>query len=499
MNRFYLLWFLIFFPSLANSQINKFNNIWISGGNGQVLDFTFNPINQYMLGAFPGIDLYGNSNICDSSGDLLIITNGFSVVNKKKQIISNGDLIVNQAVIDSLFFDSGLDQAAIILPKVNNTYYIFTPTVSASEIYRSWLNPVIDSICFRYDELLYCIVDMNANNGDGLVTQKKIPLLQNTRDISITGMTATKHANGTDWWLVIHSSGGNKMWSWQVTPDTVLGPNIQGFETPHFDTLSGYGQGTFSKDGSKYFFINGFDQFGFVADFDRCGGTFSNGKAIEIRKDTFVNVPLQAVAYDNQGGFGCAFSPNNQFLYVSTGYAIKQLDLLDTNKLTQWHLVTGPIQYYNGEFKLLSLGVDDKLYIGNRDGAPVGINYIDKPNLKGAACDLKFLPTSVSFYSPPNNPNYALGMDSSICWPLSNVQFTMSNEQLKVYPNPAFSNVIIDVGELTKNNIYIINTAGQVLYNQIPKTVKTTIDVNQWANGMYFVRYGSAVKRLVVE
>jgi hypothetical protein len=90
-------------------------------------------------------------------------------------------------------------------------------------------------------------------------------------------------------------------------------------------------------------------------------------------------------------------------------------------------------------------------------------------------------------------------MDSSICWPLSNVQFTMSNEQLKVYPNPAFSNVIIDVGELTKNNIYIINTAGQVLYNQIPKTVKTTIDISQWANGMYFVRYGSAIKRLVVE
>jgi hypothetical protein len=112
---------------------------------------------------------------------------------------------------------------------------------------------------------------------------------------------------------------------------------------------------------------------------------------------------------------------------------------------------------------------------------------------------LKYLNTSSSFYSTPNNPNYALGMDSSICWPLSNVQFTMSNEQLKVYPNPAFGNVIIDVGELTKNNIYIINTAGQVLYNQIPKTVKTTIDVNQWANGVYFVRYGSAVKRLVVE
>jgi hypothetical protein len=340
---------------------------------------------------------------------------------------------------------------------------------------------------------------MNANNGDGLVTQKKIPLLQNARDISITGMTATKHANGTDWWLVIHSAGGNKMWSWQVTPDTILGPNIQGFEAPHFDTLSGYGQGAFSKDGSKYAFVNMLDKYCFVADFDRCSGTFSNGKAIEIRKDTFVNVPQQTVAYDNQGGIGCAFSPNNQILYICTGYAVKQLNLLDTNKATQWHLVTGPIQYYNGEFNQLSLAINDKIYISNFDGIPSGIYYIDKPDIIGASCDLKYLNTSSSFYSTPNNPNYALGMDSSICWPLSNVQLAMSNEQLKLYPNPAFSNVTIDVGELTKNNICIINAAGQVLYNQLPKTVKTTIDVNQWASGVYFVRYGSAVKRLVVE
>ena len=495
MKKFYLFFLSIVCPIIIFSQSNKQGNTWYSAYSG--INFNSLPANSFSTSNYHSI--FGSSSICDSNGNLLLVSDGIHVFNKNGTLVQNGDLIVNNAIVDTYYIQEALSQGSIIIPKKNNTYYIFTPTASNNEIYNTWINPIADSNLFRYDELLYCIVDMDANNGNGLVTQKKIPLLQNTRNISITGMTATKHANGTDWWLTIHNTGRNKMWTWQVTPDTILGPNIQAFEPTQFEFLGEFGQGTFSKDGSKYAFVKALDQLGFVADFDRCSGAFSNARTLEIHKDTFVNVPQQAVAYDNKGGFGCAFSPNNQYLYVSTGYAVKQLDLLDTNKLTKWHLVTGPIQFYNGEFNLLSLGVDNKIYVGNLDGAPVGINYIDKPNLKGAACDLKFLPTSGSFYSPPNNPNYALGMDSSICWPLSNVQFTMSNEQLKVYPNPAFGNVIIDVGELTKNNICIINTAGQVLYNQIPKTVKTTIDISQWANGMYFVRYGSMVKRLVVE
>jgi hypothetical protein len=131
---------------------------------------------------------------------------------------------------------------------------------------------------------------------------------------------------------------------------------------------------------------------------------------------------------------------------------------------------------------------------------------INKPNKKGLAAEfcprcLRFdtiLPYYVSIGGPPNMPNYPMGADSSSCWPLSNVQLAISNEQLKVYPNPSYSNVIIDVSDLSNNSLSVTNAAGQVVYNQKPKTVKTTIDVSQWASGVYFVRYGSKVKRLVV-
>jgi hypothetical protein len=79
------------------------------------------------------------------------------------------------------------------------------------------------------------------------------------------------------------------------------------------------------------------------------------------------------------------------------------------------------------------------------------MSVINKPNFKGAACE--FCPRCLRFdtvynypgiTTPPNMPNYAMGADSSSCWPLSNVQLAISNEQLNVYPNPAFNELRIE-------------------------------------------------------
>ena len=474
------------------SQINKQNNKWL-WSSGQILDFNSNPVSQYAIGVFPNLGLDGISTICDSTGELLLISNGLVAFNKKKQIIANSNLLVHQAVIDSLGWNNGLDQAAVILPKKNNTYYIFTPTVSSTEIYRSWINPDPDSLSYRYDELLYCIVDMDANNGDGLVTKKKIPLLQNTRDISITGMTATKHANGKDWWLTLNSVGGNKIWVWQVCPDTILGPMIQSFEAPYFDTFSIYGQGAFSKDGSKYAFVNSLDQNILVADFNRCNGSFSNSKVFKIPIDTYWILNNTLMAVDSEGGYGCAFSSNNKFLYISTALAVKQLDLSDTNKQTQFDVIAKPKLINYGEYKLLYLGTDDKVYIGNFDGAPLDIGYINKPNYKGIACDLKSLQLNDYFYSPPNNPNYALGMDSSICWPLSNVEYTLSNNQISIYPNPTSGSLKI-VYKLESNQIgqlEVMDLTGKIVKNitLTNNTFYSNINLESLQNGLYIYNY----------
>ena len=470
------------------SQANKQNNQWPSGY--AILDFNNSQVttinsSKYLFRGF--------SNICDSNGILKLYTDGVSVFNKNGSVIQNGNLIIENGWFDSLGFDFALDQGSIILPFKNNIYYIFTPTASNTEISASWLTSNQDSIKYNFDELLYCVVDMNANNGNGLLVKKKIPLLQNTRDISIAGMTATKHANGTDWWLTLNGKNGNKIWTWKVSHDTIFPPSIKTFEEPYFDWYSGYGQGAFSKDGSIYAFVNVWDQQVFVSKFNRCTGEFNNSKFYNIPIDTYWDNTHTQLAVDSEGAINCSFSANNHFLYINTGYALKQLDLFDTNKITQWYIVSGPIQYYNGEFWGMLIGSDDKIYIGNHDGTPSGIHFINQPNLKGSACDFKYLPTVGCMYSLPNNPNYALGMDSSICWPLSNVEYTLNNNQISIYPNPTSGNLKI-VYKLESNQsgqLEVLDLTGKIVKNITlsNNTFYSNINLESLQNGFYIYNY----------
>ena len=84
-------------------------------------------------------------------------------------------------------------------------------------------------------------------------------------------------------------------------------------------------------------------------------------------------------------------------------------------------------------------------------------------------------------------------------YPLSNVQLSMNNLQLKVFPNPATNVVTISVNTLINQPVYISNTSGQIVYQQNLHQPTTTIDISQWASGVYFVRYAGAAKKLVVQ
>ncbi len=75
----------------------------------------------------------------------------------------------------------------------------------------------------------------------------------------------------------------------------------------------------------------------------------------------------------------------------------------------------------------------------------------------------------------------------------------MNNLQLKVWPNPATNVVTISVITLINQPVYISNTSGQIVYQQNLQQPTTTIDISQWASGVYFVRYAGVVKKLVVQ
>lgn len=475
-----------------------FDNVWISSSNKMIFnglqkpitDTLSSPSSQYFF-ALPT----GGCNICDSSGNLILMCNDITLHGKDKKIIENGDSIVpNEAINYGIAI--GYSQTNIFLPFPNHQYYLINSTVSDNLFMNTWF---IQNGA-PYDLLLAHKIDMNANNGNGKVVQKNKRLLENVL-INKTNMMACKHGNGTDWWLLKQGLDSNYVFKFLVTADSIYNYGVQSFNVMRFGKWDPDGQAMFNQDGTKYAVCikaGGYliDTIGIntivpgkfmVADFDRCSGALSNPKVYQTK---------QGIYGDNSHN-GLCFSPNGRFIYVSSYHNIKQLDLWDTDTSTQWAEVAGLdtiINNFQG-YSNMYLGPDNRLYISNMNGTSNGLSAIIYPNNKGAACG--WSPKYIHFPHPvsalPCMPNYHLGKMAG-CWPLSNEELIMKNEELEVYPNP--TSTIFEVrGSKKGSRKELYNSVGQLVLS----TKENEIDVHNLSRGIYYLKVGNQTKKVVVE
>jgi hypothetical protein len=63
------------------------------------------------------------------------------------------------------------------------------------------------------------------------------------------------------------------------------------------------------------------------------------------------------------------------------------------------------------------------------------------------------------------------------------------NKSIRIYPNPAFNEVSVNL-QLTgkKTSVAIYNVVGQLIYESLIQKEKTQIDLNGFANGVYLVK-----------
>ncbi len=87
--------------------------------------------------------------------------------------MDNGDTIVGRAWYHELVI--------VPCPGNDSIYYVFS--VGVTSVYG----------------LYYSIVNINANNGFGEVIQKNIQVMP---DEQVDCISAVKHGNGRDWWVV---------------------------------------------------------------------------------------------------------------------------------------------------------------------------------------------------------------------------------------------------------------------------------------------------------
>jgi hypothetical protein len=487
---------IIFILNNYQSFSQNKNSNWFVGF-APAVNFLFDNLNKVSIDTFLNnkfsplpATAYGSSNISDSNGKQLLLCNGYLLYNSKGLGIKNWEN-VNSALgknfVNMEHNISYYTQMSTILPKSNNQYYVFTTGMS-DNAYNDWKKTGATFDDFRFDVLMYHIVDMNANNGAGEVISKNNIMLQDAR-LSHNRMAAVQHGNGRDWWLVKPHKQKHKFYNFLVTDNSISLYD----STDYGDTIEHRlknGQSVFSEDGRQYafcaesYFLQ--DNFVYYYKFDRCTSKMSG-----YRKFT---LPLEK---DSASDFqnGVAFSPNGRFLYVSSRNNIWQIDLQDTSN-SKAIKVAGPDSdsLLGNDYLNLKLAPNGKIYVGNGNGN----NYrtmcaIDNPDEYGSACNFVFreLKQDLTFLMiPPNNPKYDMGaLKGCACDTIRPMQ-----KEWLLYPNP--SNEIVNLkvpnsvnGEEVK--IEIVDMLGNIVLQNnygINYEHEAKINITRMAKGIYILK-----------
>jgi gliding motility-associated-like protein len=336
---------------------------WNFGDKAQLTfsEETLFPVSTAMPG---GIDIpKGVSSISDAEGNLLFFSDGMRIWGSGYFELTNGtglqgNLLANQSVI--------------FIPSSGNPdkYFLFTADLYIPPVYTNGIRyHVIERINYSWT-----------------VTEKNILLMEQNAQ----KLTAIKHANGEDYWLVSHGFGtekGGSYFAFRVMADSISEVPVEStLGVPHegdFNNNGGYIK--ISPDGSKIALAVPAAGFIEVADFNTETGEVTN--------------PLSSTVGQYNFPLGVEFSPDNNFLYFTTNPLdgslnyLYQIDLnqADLNNPTQ---IESFAQSDNRQLGALQLAVDGRIYVGSFGQALAPYDYLGviyNPNRAGNACNFNYL------------------------------------------------------------------------------------------------------------
>jgi Secretion system C-terminal sorting domain len=494
----YLCLAVLFYNASAQE---KRDYTWLSGSSrtnldppGTMLDFRSIPVDisrVQILG-----HLYGSSVISDTSGQLLFYSDGCMVMNREHQLMENGDSINvgvrfrRSCVEDSSGYKTNHGNIILPWPEHPDWYVMY------HLCHRNTAEPGLIT------HLLYTIVDMDTPDGLGRVVLKNQVLAEGN---FMDGITAVRHGNGRDWWVVIPDCRGEEISMHLLDPG---GParagstrKVPSHAPPMKSQICISSQLVFSPDGTQFARASANGDV-LVFQFDRCAGTFSCPKLYEVKK---------------YAGAGTAFSPNSRFLYVSTSLYLHQIDLWNHDAkpvlIAEWD---GFVDPFPTTFYHQRLGPDGKIYICCTNGARQ-FHCINAPDLAGAACDFRQHSIPLPTYNTigiNNFPYYRLyDLPRSVCDTLGidappGVEPSpdwVTQEGIFVQPNPAQDWAYLSVAACERGRLRIYDASGRTMYER-PDFIgpeRIDLDVSEWPTGVYFIqlneyRQYQQVRKLVI-
>jgi len=363
--------------SVLGVQAQREAHQWYFGAEGVGLDFNTCPPTVVEDGLGAGT-FEGASTISDpNTGELLFYTTGNVIINADHEVMVNGE-------------PSGLTNTMsqnMIIPKPGSStiYYVFTPDVQGGL--------VLNTLYPDAYGLNMAIVDMSLDFGRGAVVDKFIPVRPPP---NCELLTAVRHSNGTDFWLIGHVYGTDEFFVYAITEDGLadepllqaIGPVIDTPQpgTPDGSNFDAIGNLKASPQGDRLAFTTFYNGRTALFDFDASTGLISNPIPLLIGK----------------GGYGVCFSPGGSKLYVSardtafySGFADADLFQFDLSAGDAAAIQASRFPVFSpalGGFATMRLGPDPRIYVAraSQDLSPLGDSYLGvivRPELQGAACN----------------------------------------------------------------------------------------------------------------
>lgn len=473
---------ILILPLISIAQ--KQGNIWYFGDHAG-LDFnTGAPIvlTDGQTYSPDGSPIECSAVISDSSGSLLFYTNGMKIWNKNQQVMPNGDSILGS-------FSSTFGALIVAQPGSSRYFYVFTTDAFYNDnlIYG-----------FRYSIVDICL---DSGLGDVIKEKKNIKLL----DTVAEKLTAVRHTNGIDYWIITHKYYSDAFYSYHLSSAGIIDTVISHVGSVHpigmIGTVAAIGELKASPNGQRLAIVNGQDgtnnNIAEYFDFDKNTGIVSNCISIQTN-------PLYSY-------YGISFSPDNTKLYIScwlNNIGIYQFDLNagggnpDSVRASMTQL-SNPFSVCYG----MQLAVDGKIYLARSSNPGSYLSVINNPNNAGLNCN--FVDAAIYLNSglcSAGLPNFIDSYDYSNttynCDTVSVIEISFLNPDITIFPNPSNGSFQIENTQSKVETIEIFNAFGALVYEKTVNSNQISMNLNV-PDGIYFIyiiyKEGITTKKIIIQ